>query len=312
MVKETVSPVVVGVDGSGQSERAVRFALTEARRRGSGILLVHAMHQTAPMTGVLPPPGTEPFTEVGHRLVDNAERMALEMDPAIEVRKEVRIGGRVGILVDAGAHASAIVLGHRSRSLAGRVLTSSTTTGVAARAHCPVISVPESWTEGSVVGRVVVGVDGSDASHDALDLGFLEARRRGARLVVLHAWRLPVVYEGVGYTATTVEDWMAPAAEEMDRTLTPFRETYPDVTVEVDLQHELAGPALLKATEDADLVVVGRRGHGAPWGVYLGSLARMLVREGRCPVEVAPQHPRDVPPVEERLLGTPEELSPET
>jgi len=37
----------------------------------------------------------------------------------------------------------------------------------------------------------------------------------------------------------------------------------------------------------------------------------MLIREGKCPVEISPQHPRDVPKVEERLLGTAEEVSPE-
>lgn len=312
MVKETNQPVVVGVDGSEQSDRAVRFALAEARRRDSGMLLVHAGHETAPMAGKLPQFRVEAFADVGRRLVDDAERLAFGIDPAIKISKSVRAGNRVGILVDAGAHASVIVLGHRSRSLTDRVLTSSTTTGVAARAHCPVISVPESWIEGSDVGRIVVGVDGSDAAHDALDLGFWEARRRGADLVALHAWRLPMAYEGVGYVATTVEDWMTSAAEEMDKTLIPFRETYPDVKVEVDLQHESAGPALLKATEHADLIVVGRRGHGAPWGIYLGSLARMLIREGKCPVEVSPQHRRDVPKVEERLLGAADELSPET
>lgn len=311
MVKDANLPVVVGVDGSEQSDRAVRFAVAEARRRDSRMVLVHAVHETAPMAGVIPRFGVEDLTEVGRRLVDDAERLALDIDPALEISKLVEPGGRVGVLVDAGEHASAIVLGHRSRSQPSRVLTSSTTTGAAARAHCPVISVPESWMEGGEVGRIVVGVDGSDASHDALDLGFREARRRGAHLVALHAWRLPVVYEGVGYAATMAEDWMAPAAEEMDKTLVPFRETYPDVKVEVDLQHDLVGPALLKATEHADLIVVGRRGHGAPWGVYLGSLARMLIRDGRCPVEVSPQHGRDVPKVEERLLGTAEELSPE-
>lgn len=310
MLKETNLPVVVGVDGSEQSDRAVRFAVAEARRRHAGLLLVHAVHLTAPMASELPYFRVEAFTEVGRRLVDDAERLALDLDPGIEISKSVRADSRVGMLVDAGAHASAIVLGHRSRSLPSRVLTGSTTTGVAARAHCPVISVPESWIEDSDLGRIVVGVEGSDAAHDALDLGFREARRRGAALVAMHAWRLPMAYESAGFAAM-VEDWMAFAAEEMDRTLTPFREAYPDVKVEVDLRHGFAGPALLNATEDADLIVVGRRGHGSPWGIYLGSLARMLIREGKCPIEVSPQHRPDLPQVEERLLGTADELSPE-
>ncbi len=113
---------------------------------------------------------------------------------------------------------------------------------VVGRAHCPVISVPEDWHEGSDVGRIVVGVEESDAAHDALDLGFREARRRRASLVALHAWRLPIVYDRTGYAATMLEDWKTPAAEAMDKTLAPFRETYPEVNVEVDLQHEFAGP----------------------------------------------------------------------
>lgn len=102
------------------------------------------------------------------------------------------------------------------------------------------------------MGRIVVGVDASDTAHDALDLGFREARRPGAHLVALRAWKLPMAYQEIGCAATIEEDWMAPAAEGMDKALARFRETYPDVQSEVDLQHEFAGPALLKATEHAD------------------------------------------------------------
>lgn len=311
MVKEINLPVVVGIDGSEQSDRAVRYAVTEARRRGTGITLVHAVHETAPMAAMLPLYSVEAFTAVGRRLVEDAERLALDIDPNVDISTSVKGGSRIGTLVDAGEHASVIVLGHRSRSLAGRVLTSSTTTGVAARAHCPVISVPDSWVEGAELGRVVVGLDQSDAAHDALDLAFREAVRRKATLTVLHAWKLPAAYDDIVYSQATLDEWLATATDEMTKALAPFRETYPDVEVEIDVRHEFPGPALVSATENTDLIVVGRRGHGAPWGIYLGSLARMLIREGRCPVEISPQHPKDIPEVEERLLGTAEEVSPE-
>ena len=308
MAKDTSLPIVVGVDGSEQSDRAVRYAVIEARRRGCGITLVHAIHETAPMAAMLPLYSIEAFTEVGRRLVEDAEKLAQDLDPDVDVGTSVKAGSRVGVLVDAGEKASMIVLGHRSRSFTGRVLASSTTTGTAARAHCPVISVPDAWTMGEERGRIVVGVDESDASHDALDLAFREARLRDARLIVLHAWRLPTAYDDISFSEVTVDDWMAAARDLMEKTLAPFREVYPDVEVEIALRHEFVGPALLGATETADLIVVGRRGHGAPLGVYLGSLARMLIREGRCPVEVAPQHGRHVPKVEERLLSEEEVL----
>lgn len=310
MVKDTTLPVVVGVDGSEHSDRAVRYAVTEARRRGVGITLVHAVYETAPMAAMLPLYSVEAFTEVGRRMVEDGERIIHDLDPGIEVQTSIRPGSRVGVLVDSAEHASLVVLGHRTRSLAGRVLTSSTTTGVAARAHCPVVSVPDTWAEGGELGRVVVGVDESDASHDALAAAFHEAIRRKAKLVVLHAWRLPTAYDDISYSESAVEDWLATAREEMTKTLEPFREVHPDVEVEVDLRHEFVGPALVDAAGSADLMVVGRRGHGAPVGIYLGSLARMLIREGKCPVEVVPQHPRHVPKVEERLLS-PDEVSPQ-
>ena len=310
MVKGTNLPVVVGVDGSEQSDRAVHYAVAEARRRDTGITLVHAVHETAPMAAMLPLYSVEAFAEVGRRLVDDAERLVLDLDPGMEVGTSARGGSKVGVLVDAAEHASVIVLGHRSRSLSGRVFAHSTSSGVSARAHCPVISVPDTWVPGGEHGRVVVGIDESAASHDALDVAFGEARRRKATLVVLHAWRLPTAYDDISYSRLAVDEWMGTATEEVEKTLAPFREVYPDVRVEISLRHEYAGPALVAATEDADLIVVGRRGHGAPLGIYLGSLARLLIRESKCPVEVAPQHPRRLPRAEDRLLSE-DEIAPQ-
>lgn len=295
--------VVVGVDGSEHGDRAIRYAVTEARRRAIGITLVHAVHETAPLAAMLPLYSVEALAEVGRRLVEDAERRVSELDPNLRVGSSVKPGSTVGILVAAGAHAAVIVLGHRSRSLAGRVLTSSTTTGVAARAHCPTVSVPDTWTPGTVHGRVVVGVDESDASHDALDTAFAEARRRGASLTVLHAWRLPLAYDDIIASRVWLEEWSDTADEHLAKTLAPWREVYPDVPVEVSLRHDWPGPALVTASESADLIVVGRRGHGAPLGIYLGSMARMLVREARCPVMVAPHHGRHEAPPEDRLIA---------
>jgi nucleotide-binding universal stress UspA family protein len=303
MANDEHLPVVVGIDGSDQSDRAVRYAVIEARRRGTGVLLVHAVHETAPMAAMLPMYSFESFLEVGQRLVGDAESLVRRLDPELDVGTSVKGGSRVGVILDAAERGSVVVLGHRSRTLAGRILTHSTTTGVAARAHCPVVSVPDCWPEAGTFGRIVVGIDASVASHDALALAFHEALRRNAKLVVMHAWRLPTAYDDLAYSRLAVDEWLAGAREEMDKTLAPFREVFPAVEVDVDLRHEYAGPALVASTEGADLIVVGRRGHGAPLGVYLGSLARLLIREGRCPVEIAPQHPRHEPTAEERVAG---------
>ncbi len=106
MAKDTSLPIVVGVDGSEQSDRAVRYAVIEARRRGCGITLVHAIHETAPMAAMLPLYSIEAFTEVGRRLVEDAEKLAHDLDPDVDVGTSVKAGSRVGVLVDAGEKAS--------------------------------------------------------------------------------------------------------------------------------------------------------------------------------------------------------------
>lgn len=294
-------PVVIGVDGTEHSDRAVRYGVAEARRRKTGITLVHAVHETAPMAAMLPLHSVESFLEAGRRLVNDAERLALELDPDLDVGTTVEAGSRVHVLVHVGEHASVIVLGHRDRTLAGRLRAGSTATGVAARAHCPVVSVPQGWADGETHGRIVVGVDESEASHDAVDVAFAEAQRRGATLLALHSWRLPNAYDDIVESRVMQEEWIAAAKQTLDRTLEPWRAVYTDVRVETDLRHEYPGHALVDASQTADLLVLGRRGHGGPLGVHLGSIARLLIREGRCPVLVAPQHAKHEPRAEERL-----------
>jgi nucleotide-binding universal stress UspA family protein len=274
------------------------------------VRLVHAVHETAPMAPMLPLISVETFAEVGRRIVHEAEQQVRELDPTQSVESVVTPGSAVHVLSAAGEHARMIVLGHRDRSLLGRVLTSSTTTGVGARAHCPVVSVPSTWTATHVTGRIVVGVDDSAPAKDALALAFSMAAERGARLEVLHAWKLPSAYDDIIVSRVMLEDWKDHATAEMHKTLAPWREEYPDVEVEIDIRHQYAAPALVGASEGADAVVIGRRGHGAPLGVYLGAVARTLIREARCPVVVAPhRRPQDVLP-EQRVR--PEEVAPQT
>lgn len=304
-------PIVVGVDGTDQSMRAVRYAVAEAQRQQCGLRLVHAIHETAPLAPMLPLISVETFEEVGHRLVTDAKQLVYDLtDGAMPVETLVKAGNRTHVLSEAGEDARAIVLGHRDRTVLGRVFTSSTTTGVAARAHCPVICVPASWIAGREHGRVVVGLDGSAPSVDALALAFAAAAERRAALTVLHAWKLSGVYDDIISSRVSMEQWRADTLQQVEQLVSEWRTFYPDVEVEIDLRHQYPAPALVGATEGADLIVLGRRGHGAPLGVYLGSIARTLIREARCPVEIAPHRPRHEAISRDRLASE-EEVSPQ-
>jgi nucleotide-binding universal stress UspA family protein len=253
---------------------------------------VHAIHETAPMAPMLPFVDVETLEEVGRRVAATARQLVHDLtEREMPVETLVHPGSRTHVLCEAGEDARMVVLGHRDRSVLGRVFTSSTTTGVAARAHCPVVCVPAIWTDGHESGRVVAGLDGSPPSRDALALAFAAAAERKAHLTVLHAWKLSGVYDDIISPRLSTEGWRESALEQMEQIIAECRSANPEVDVDVDLRHQYPAPALVGATEGADLIVLGRRGHGAPLGVYLGSIARTLIREARCPVEIAPHQP---------------------
>ena len=305
-------PIVVGVDGTDQSRLAVRYAVLEAQRRDCGLRLVHAAPETVPMAPMLPLISVESLDQVSQRIVNEAKQLAYDMtDGEIQVEKLVRSGSRVHILDEAGEDARLIVLGHRDRSILGRVFTSSTCTGVASRAHCPVVCVPTTWTPGNRHGRVVVGVEGPEHSQDALGVAFAAAAERKVKLTVLHAWKLQSPYDDIIVSRVALEEWKESATAMLEKVLRDWREAYPEVDVEIDVRHQYTAPALVGATEGADLLVLGRRGRGAPLGIHLGSTARTLIRESRCPVEIAPpRRSQEVLP-SDRLM-TADQVSPQT
>ncbi len=294
MTTELQTPVVVGVDGSDESMLAVRYAVQEARRLGCGLRLVHAVPDFVPMAPMLPLISSESLDEVGHRLVNHAKQLAYDLtEDQIEVETVVRPGSRVHVLVAAAQDAAIVVLGHRDRSVLERVFTGSTTTGVAARAHCPVVSVPATWSGERIHGRIVVGVEEAGHAREALAAAFAAATARNATVTVLHAWKLQSPYDEAIASRVDPDEWVEPVTKTIQAILAEWREAYPDVDVVIDVRHQSPAAALVGASEDADLLVLGRRGHGAPLGIYLGSTVRTLIRESSCPVVVAPPRPAD-------------------
>jgi nucleotide-binding universal stress UspA family protein len=137
---------------------------------------------------------------------------------------------------------------------------------------------------------VVVGVDGSTSSLRAVDFAFDEAARRAARLVAVHSWWIEVV-EGMVVTTPGSPQWQL-AAERMHaeaaESLAGHRQRYPEVDVEVRMVNDRPVDALVSASQDADLLVVGSRGRGGFAGLLLGSVTRGAMTRASCPVAVVP------------------------
>jgi nucleotide-binding universal stress UspA family protein len=282
--------IVAGVDGTDDGLRAVQYAVREAQQLSCGVRLVHVLPETVPMAPMLPLISGETLTEVGGRIVNEAVHH-LDGLPGVEqldIERVVRGGPRVHALAEEADRSRLIVLGHRDRALLGRIFTASTTIGVATRAHRPVMCVPASWAPGAQYGHVVVGVDDPDRAEDILSEAFAAAAERGARLTVLHAWRLQSPYDDIIASRVDQTPWQGPVKARLEEQVHALLASYPELDVRVDVRHQEPAAALLDSTRSSDLLVLGRRSHSGPLGFYLGAVARTMIWAAQCPVQITP------------------------
>lgn len=280
--------VIVGVDGTPASANAIRYAREEAARCGVGLEVVHVVPDVAPLGGFYPVSPDE-LMDAGRAALDASLELA---GPAVRGVPEVTRVGRghvVTSLTETGREARAVVLGSDRRPVSMRLLTGNVSTGVSARSAVPVVSVPDTWSGDRDPGVVVVCVKHPEHSGALLTEAFEVARRRGSRLVVLHAWRLPMAYDDwLESSSATLRDWAARAVRELEDAIAPWRSSHPDVDVELRCVHDQAAHALVAASEEADELVLVRRSHGLPAAAHLGSTARAVLLYAHCPVRVVP------------------------
>lgn len=279
--------VVVGADGSAASVNALRYARAEAARHGEGVDVIHVVPDYSPIAGMYPVPPDE-LTAAG-RAALRATVDQVDADPSgAAVRTHLRRGAVVTTLADAGHGARSIVVGSDRRPPAMRLLTGNVSTGVAARATVPVVSVPDTWRADESTGVVLVGVKRTDKAVPLLAEAFTLAQERGCRLRVLHAWRLPSGYDDIIADRTAFDDWEQRAHRELARLVAPWRDRHPEVEVEFRIVHDQAAHALVEASAEADELVIVRRAHGFPAAAHLGSTARTVLLYAHCPVRVIP------------------------
>jgi nucleotide-binding universal stress UspA family protein len=142
---------------------------------------------------------------------------------------------------------------------------------------------------------VVVGYDESDESAAAVRWAAIEAVRCGARLQVVHVWGFAHEPHG-GAGASHLDERVARAARAIaDAGADIARGADPEVEVSGVVHHGPAADVLVGLSEDARLVVVGRRGSGLFPGGLLGSVAHGVLHLARCPVVVVPATAGSIP-----------------
>jgi nucleotide-binding universal stress UspA family protein len=140
------------------------------------------------------------------------------------------------------------------------------------------------------INRIVVGVDGSDSSREALHWAYDEAAHHGASITAVSTWHPPALPMTPPYGSAPPEGYVSQpkqnALDLLERFVADLDVREPAVDVRTVVEEGNPAEVLIKLSEKADLMVVGSRGHGGFKGMLLGSVSQHLVAHADCPVVV--------------------------
>ncbi|MFF2808064.1 universal stress protein [Streptomyces sp. NPDC058000] len=279
-------PVLVGLDGTGNSVPAVRWGAEEAAVRNLPLHLLHSW--------VSPPwPAASDGEETdrhkyGSDVLDRAEAMAKELHPGIPVKAEQVAEEAADALAERSGESTLLVLGSRGHDSIAGFLMGSVSLRVLGRAECPVVTVREEESSVGPGPEIVVGVQETATEGDTvLAYAFTTASAHHTGLRAVRAWRSATV---LGDDSARPLDDVERAADErelLSARLTLWRKEFPDVRVIEQAAHGRAVPVLLSACSRAGLLVIGRRTQRTP--MPLGPAVLAVLHHSRCPVAVVPR-----------------------
>ena len=280
--------LVVGVDGSEGSSAALRWAIDELDEGGE---LVVVTGLAAPESQGLPSDVAfwesrrrereslldGAWTECVRRVGRNLRTMVVDADPADAVLGTAEREG-----------ADAVVVGSHGHTRWAPAHLGGVTAKVLHRSDVPVVVVPAVVTGGS---RLVVGVNGSAASIDALLWAMGHARRRGMELEAM--WVLEHLYTAAVHAALAhVDRDEEAAAEALAFVVERAREetTFAGPVTQTVVTGE-ASTLLIDASADAAALVLGSLRLGPVAEFVSGSGFRRIAAGAACPVIAVPERP---------------------
>lgn len=289
--------LVVGFDGSEGSSKALRWAAVEAVRRNLTLRIVTAFGPDYVFTT-----DQECKTYV-EKVADHAVREAVEAAPGVTVEYQGYRDLPAAALHEESKSADLLVVGSRGRGGFAGLLLGSVSRQCVHRSECPVVVVrPSRPRDAATTGadqagyfvhrerlesdtsRIVVGVDGSLSSNAALDWAADEADSTGASLVLLHSWEW---LTGAGWAVIPSDfDPQHGAETLLGKSAGTVQIEHPMLTISVVAVEGQAADQLVGASNGADLLVVGCRGHGELSGMLLGSVSDYCANHAHCPVMV--------------------------
>lgn len=277
--------ILVGVTGKGENTDALVIAARYARATGQRVTLVHAVPPSlppAPPSALLADNSWEAVARTILADVDDEFRTFADEVPVDVVAAHGHPGS---VFHDLSRSASLVVLEHRDMSRLHRIATGSTVASVAARARCPVVSVPAASSEGPSAGVVTAGVHEDGGPRPVLEAAFAQAALLGCSVRLVHGWRLAATYDDMllhdARWRNEAHAAITSAAEEVGRLQS-------EVEVAVEVRHDWPADVLVASSGESDLLVVGRHDRHGLVPERLGSLTRSMLEHAHCPVMVVP------------------------
>ncbi|MGC9664943.1 universal stress protein [Planosporangium sp. 12N6] len=281
--------IVVGVDGSPPSVRALCWAAREAQRRGASLGVLVAYNCRTPAARLPIDAAFEEYVrDLAMAVVDAACGEARSIAPQADVGGTARCGDPAQVLVDAADGAQMLVVGSRGGGGFAKLLAGSVSVQVATRAPCPVAVVR--GRDDNESDPVVVGVDGSASSDVATGVAFEEAARRDCPLLAVLAYNLsmPLWAMGPPPVAYDITEIQVELQAALVGHVAAWRDRFPDVPAEYVIGRGSPGAVLAGWSRHAQLAVVGSRGRGGtPPGPLIGSVGLQMIHHAECPVLIA-------------------------
>jgi len=246
--------ILVGVDGSGPSLSALRWATEFGRDDPLDLVLEHVVDASG-----RPSPASV--------LADASAEASAAGSATTQVLAQ---GTPERALIAAGHTGDLLVIGtHKTGFLRGRVM-GTRSVSIATSARCSVVVVPEVYSLRA--GRVVVGVAGGERSADAVVAAARFAADHGQELVLIHA-----LEDAAEATGTALLDW----AEKIAAT------TSPGLTIRRRVSRRRVADALLDASRVASLLVIGGERAPVEYGGGFGGVTSEVLLNLNSPVMVA-------------------------
>lgn len=270
--------IVIGYDGSVESDDAARWAAQAASKRDERLT---ALVVVEPMDA----PRSQGWPVSWWDDVERRAQETLDAAGASDAVVERQFGRLVPTLLDAAKDASMLVLGSRGHSRVAELLLGSASQSTARHSRRPVVVVRR--PHDPQAARIVVGSDDSEPSRRALDFACLQARATGAEVVLLRAWKpWTVPIDKNGDVPPSMSGRLLDEEESLLKSVAEARGRFPDLEIDGTFIVTSPGQALVDASESAAFVVVGSRGHGAMTETVLGSVSHDVLHRAHCPVAV--------------------------